>query len=173
MVVAVVLGLLIAIYFLFLRKDTSAFSGDGSLASTVKTKVDGIVLCGPCNGGKTVIFQQLCHGAMPTTVTSMAPAFGKVSEEVGGGKATQLVDFPGHERLRHSLLEHLKGARGLVLVVDASGSKQIKDASDVLYALLTAPKLSSTTPLLVFCNKSDVDGAKNTDRVRILLQKGG
>jgi|AntAceMinimDraft_5_1070358.scaffolds.fasta_scaffold242399_1 signal recognition particle receptor subunit beta len=42
----------------------------------------------------------------------------------------QVVDVPGHQRLRLSLLAHLVGATGIAFVLDATaGAKSIKQAS--------------------------------------------
>jgi signal recognition particle receptor subunit beta len=112
-----------------------------------RQKVDGVVLIGCSGGGKTVITHRLVCGKIPDTVSSMAPSFNDV--KLPSGKKVQVVDFPGHERLRESMFEHIKGAKGLVLVVDPRTSKGIKQTALLIYELFKSPNFSTTTPLLV------------------------
>lgn len=113
-----------------------------------RQKVDGIVLIGCSGGGKTVITHRLISGNIPDTVSSMAPSFNEVTLK-SSGKSIQLVDFPGHERLRESMFQHIKGAKGLVLVVDPRTSKTIKQTALLIYELFKSPDFSPSTPLLV------------------------
>lgn len=133
---------------------------------------NGVILVGPCGAGKTVIFQQLCYGGVAETVTSMSPAYSEYTfESRETSKKITMIDFPGHQRQRPALLGLLSGAKCLVVVVDSSNSKQVKEASDLLFSVLTYPLLPRSTPVIVFCNKMDVEGSKSADRVKLLLQK--
>ena len=77
----------------------------------------------------------------------MVPSYHSCS--LPSGAKIQLVDLPGHERMRASALQHCKGAKGLVFVVDSTSAKSIKQASLLLFAVLTDSRVSPSTPLLV------------------------
>eukprot|EP00613_Pedinella_sp_CCMP2098_P071614 CAMPEP_0171913926 /NCGR_PEP_ID=MMETSP0993-20121228/12176_1 /TAXON_ID=483369 /ORGANISM="non described non described, Strain CCMP2098" /LENGTH=286 /DNA_ID=CAMNT_0012548107 /DNA_START=28 /DNA_END=888 /DNA_ORIENTATION=- len=139
-------------------------------AGTAKQKVDGVVLLGPSGGGKTVILHKLCSAKTVDTLPSMMPSYNQVVVGDSGSKI-QVVDFPGHERLRASMLQHVKSAKGVVFVLDATSVRAIKQAAHLLFHLLTSNEYSSSTPLLVFCNKADQKEAKGSERVKMLLQK--
>ncbi len=84
------------------------------------------VIVGPCNAGKTVLFSQLRDSATAEcgTVASMQENEATVAlVNVAGrrsGSPVQIIDVPGHERLRHKLEMHLRDARAVVFVVDAA-----------------------------------------------------
>ena len=79
-----------------------------TIASTFKKqgrKAHTVLLLGPCNAGKTVMFHKLTAGTFPDTVTSMKEATrsGNLYSEEGDAsvrKPVTLIDFPGHQRLR-------------------------------------------------------------------------
>ena len=157
------------VVFLFSRSSSGGSSDLASIAAPTQQKVEGVTLIGCSGSGKTAILHQISSGTVPATVPSMVPAYHTV--KIPGGKRVQVVDVPGHERLRVSLLQHVKSARGVVLVVDPSGIKAIKAAAGLLFELLKSDELGAATPLLVFSNKSDLKEAKSSDRVKGLFQK--
>jgi signal recognition particle receptor subunit beta len=193
--VAVVIATMV---FLYLRSDREDSSVSSIAAGTTKHKVNGVVLLGPSGSGKTVILHQLSSGTTVETLPSMTASYNQVSVE--GSDILQVVDFPGHERLRASMLQHVKGAKGVVFVLDATATKSIKQAALLLFQLLTSSEFKTSTPLLVrstpclacicvasnrsliliiywcafskvFCNKADQKEAKGSERVKLLLQK--
>lgn len=164
---AVVVG---SILFLFYMRDGSGSSSEAIAAGTTKQKVDGIVLVGPSGSGKTTILHKLSSGVAVETVPSMVASYNLVPVP-GSDKTVQVVDFPGHERLQASMLQHVKGAKGVAFVLDSSATKAIKQAALLLFQLLVSNELQLNTPLLVLCNKQDQQEAKNSNRVKMLLQK--
>lgn len=75
----------------------------------------------------------------------MKPAFGNVSESLGVKKTVQIVDYPGHQRMKASLPEystmlkqplsvqltvfidrHMRSAKAVVLVIDSTDLKQVR-----------------------------------------------
>lgn len=67
-----------------------------------------------------------------------------------------LVDVPGHERLRTKFVDRYKsGVRGIIYVVDsATIQKQLRDATEFLFNVLSDPVLHSNRPkVMVVCNK--------------------
>ena len=86
----------------------------------------------------------------------------------------ELVDIPGHERLRQTALDRYKaGARGLLFVVDSTTvQKQLKDVAEYLYTVLTEPTVAALRPpLLVLCNKQDQLQAKGAGLIRTQLER--
>lgn len=111
----------------------------------------------------------------------MVPGFHSVA--LPSGSRLQLVDFPGHERLRASLLQvlplkttpslktrpssrsyilrpvadpspspppqHIKGAKGMVVVVDPSSVQAIKQTALLLFGVFGSAELASSTRIMV------------------------
>jgi signal recognition particle receptor subunit beta len=59
--------------------------------------------------------------------------------EVEGKSNLHLVDIPGHERIRGSIVDQFSGsARGIVYMVDSNTvSKQIRDVAEFLHTILS------------------------------------
>ena len=96
--IAIGVGLLIGIVLLFIL--TRRRFG------VVSRRV--VLLLGPSDAGKTSLFSQLVHGRSVDTYTSMVENSTTKSFSTGNGassKSVQLVDLPGHERLRVAGLE--------------------------------------------------------------------
>jgi len=159
--------------------------------------VGTVVLCGPSNAGKTVLFHALnCDPLLANmsndeaeallskipmaTVTSIQAADSYIPSSSSSDKI-RLLDYPGHVSLRTSLPKALMDASRIVLVLDCS--KPMADAADFLYLLLTNPLLpwnssnlnsnfhsNSKMQVLIACHKSDLTLAKNPKRVKIQLR---
>jgi len=131
-----------------------------------------ILFCGPCDGGKTTLISQLVVGKPVETYTSMME--NKFSWEVEGKPSVNLVDIPGHERIRNEILGRFSSsARGIVYVVDSNTvSKQVRDVADFLHNILSDKTIFSNRPsIAVYCNKQDGGLAKSSDVIRTLLEK--
>ena len=90
----------------------------------------------------------MCHNVVPSTLTSMEPTYYTLALKTG--RKLNLVDFPGHERLKAAMLQTVCGARGVVVVVDSVSMSAIKQTALLIFDLLTAKAFSDSTPLLVF-----------------------
>merc|ERR1712032_506388 len=91
-----------------------------------------------------------------------------------GGSSVDLVDVPGSERVRGTLVEKYgPGSRGILFVVDsATITKQIRDVAEFLHSILSLPAVASNSPpLMVLCNKQDVGVAKGESVIKSLLEK--
>eukprot|EP00088_Acartia_fossae_P013644 TRINITY_DN17207_c0_g1_i14.p1 TRINITY_DN17207_c0_g1~~TRINITY_DN17207_c0_g1_i14.p1 ORF type:complete len:258 (-),score=63.94 TRINITY_DN17207_c0_g1_i14:327-1100(-) len=132
----------------------------------------GILLCGVCDSGKTTLFSQLIQGKPIETYTSLQENTGILS--LAGMKPVNLVDIPGHERLRDNILaKYVGSARGIVYVVDSSVvSKQIRDITEFLFNILSNPVVYSARPsVLIACNKQDLGLVKGASVIQTLLEK--
>merc|ERR1711934_339847 len=106
----------VAVAALFLLAAVAAF--------LFKSKKTGntVILRGPMDSGKTVLFQQLLDGASKATHTSsrVNEATDLLHLEKDLAKppsVVRLVDFPGHERLAAELQTYTSTAAGIVLLV--------------------------------------------------------
>ena len=160
---AFAVGIFVGILTLFL---IFVWSRKGGLRSLTKR---GILILGPCDAGKTLLFNQLVQSKPIETFTSMIENVGQyfakaesdlqVSNSTPIGKMMSIYDLPGHDRLRYSALEKRKeDAKAILYVIDASTLKQnIRDSAEFLFNILRDPVLhSARTPVLVVCNKQDL-----------------
>ncbi|KAF8063052.1 Srprb [Scenedesmus sp. PABB004] len=136
-----------------------------------------ILLCGPAGGGKTTLFFTLVDGSTHNgVVASMRENAGTaaIPSPRGGTKAARLLDVPGHHAFRHRLEAALGEAAGVVFVVDAVDITPHRlEAADALWEVLCHPGVQRRrTPLLVACNKADLDEeAHSVDFIRKTLER--
>ena len=71
------------------------------------------------------------------TYTSMA--HNKFSMQIEAKPSINLVDIPGHERIRSSIVDEFAGsARGILYVVDSNTiAKQVRDVAEFLHSILS------------------------------------
>ena len=160
---AFAVGIFVGVLTLFL---IFVWSRRGGLRSLSKR---GILILGPCDAGKTLLFNQLVQSKPIETFTSMIENVGQyfakaesdlqVSNTTTLGKMMNIYDLPGHDRLRYTALNKRKEeAKAILYVIDASTLKQnIRDSAEFLFEILRDPVLhSASTPVLVVCNKQDL-----------------
>ncbi|PSC68940.1 signal recognition particle receptor subunit beta-like [Micractinium conductrix] len=152
--------------------------GTGGRGSTV-------LLVGPCEGGKTTMWHQLLQGSTHLgTVASMQPNVGegplageKAAAASAGASAprpVQLVDIPGHPRLRGQLERHAERAAGVVFVLDSVDFMPKKtETAEQLLEVLSSPALAKRrAPVLLACNKQDAGSRAHTvEFIRKRLEK--
>ena len=114
-----------------------------------------VLICGPCDSGKTLLFSKMTNKTMVETFTSMKENIGVLNVP----KNRKIVDLPGHERIRYKYLDQQKdSAMGIIYILDASTiSTHIQDTTEFLFQILSDPTIhSNRTPVLVICNKQDM-----------------
>lgn len=128
-----------------------------------------ILITGLSDAGKTYLFSQLLYSTDKETFSSITTNVGEFSTEQG---PIRVVDIPGNERLRNKFLDQYKYlAKAIVFVIDSVAiQKDIRDVADYLYTILSDQGTSST-PVLIVCNKQDVTMAKGEIVVKALLEK--
>lgn len=91
---------------------------------------------------------------------------------VGTNAPRRWVDFPGHPRLRHTLPPYLSYAKCIVFVIDSSSfTAHARKDTELLYYILTHPVVAkNATPILMFCNKSDLPNLANIAAVQTRLE---
>jgi signal recognition particle receptor subunit beta len=135
-----------------------------------KQRGNTILLVGVCNSGKTSIFMKLVHNKDVQTVTSMK--VNSIETNLNGqiNKKINLVDFPGHDRLREQIHNYLPGTGGVVFVIDAA-NPQIRQSAQLLYDLLVDPIVNTNRiPIHVASNKNDIQLAKTVEKLRTELE---
>ncbi|XP_021955589.1 signal recognition particle receptor subunit beta [Folsomia candida] len=132
-----------------------------------------VLIVGPCEAGKTVLFSKLLGGPTVQTVTSLIP--NELEYLPANGRPALVVkDLPGHDRVQIKFWDNNKpSVRGIVCVVDAAaGNKGIREAADVLYRVLTdSAVLSSCPSIFIFANKQDQPMSKGSKVIRNQLEK--
>lgn len=136
-----------------------------------KRRHQRILLTGCTNSGKTVLFTYLIYDKIVETYTSM-------KENVGLYKSIQcsieLIDIPGHDRLRQNLIDQYKSdVRGIIFMVDSKSIQiEVRNVAELLYTLLTDPIFrSNCVEILVVCNKQDLPESKGPAVIQLLLEK--
>ena len=96
-----------------------------------------VLICGICDSGKTTLFSQLISAKLVQTYTSMT--HNQMTLQVENKASVELVDVPGHERVRGQVLESFSStARAILFVVDSNTvSKQIRDVAECLHSILS------------------------------------
>jgi signal recognition particle receptor subunit beta len=191
-IVVLVLVLLVTILALRARNKPAAAIGHSYGHTKPKTRVkrDLVLVCGHTGAGKTAFVQQLCYNTAPATVMSTMESTHALENEEGESKV-DLVDLPGHPRLRPLTRDYLRRAKGLILVVDSSASSLTETAelcvdvfSRLPYYIASSSVVGNAShhhnddedddsyvlPILVVCTKSDLITSKTVSRIQSSLQ---
>merc|ERR1712039_91041 len=126
------------------------------------------LLMGQCGSGKTTTFFRLRepHVEEPvTTVSSLKPLREVLQLRPGEDKESfgpvEVVDFPGHLRMRGKQNKLVPEARCIVYMIDSEDKQRLKDVAENFYELLTNQDIIELhTPILIACNKADLNTAK-------------
>ena len=80
--------------------------------------------------------------------------------------------MPGHYNFKAKLREQfLPGARAIVLLVDAKDKDKIAETADIIYDVVSDIDLAMAgVPVLVVCNKQDLNFAKRATQIERDLQ---
>lgn len=120
-------------------------------------KRDLVLLLGQTNAGKSALFF-LLHGEECKTVSSLKPNQDAVYVD---GLKVDMIDYPGHNRMRNFAHELVDRAKCVVYMIDASDKPRFRDVAENLYELFTLKSINTfRTPILLVCNKSDLPNAR-------------
>ncbi|CEG66945.1 hypothetical protein RMATCC62417_03436 [Rhizopus microsporus] len=136
---------------------------------TKKQNRNAVLLLGICDAGKTAMYTLLRFNEKRPTVSSMKENEGQL---VLSNKTYDLVDLPGHERVRYRYNDFLPVTRTIVFVVDSTTlNRQIRSVAEYLYDVLAKAQVQKNRiPILIACNKSDMITALPTDKVKLMLE---
>jgi len=137
-----------------------------------------LLLCGVSNSGKTLLFSRLTMGIAKRTLTSMAVNRGSMILENPSSerpkKKIHIIDIPGNLRIRQRDFNTEKSsAKAIIFVIDSTKiNDESKDVSDYLYDILREKTFRQQhLPLLIFCNKQDINNDNETiQSIRNLLE---
>lgn len=137
-----------------------------------------LLLCGVSNAGKTLLFSRLTIGVAKRTLTSMAANRGSmILENPSSDRSTKkihIIDVPGNLRIRQREFNSSKlSAKAIIFVIDSTTIRnESKDVSDYLYDILREKAFrQQRLPLLIFCNKQDLnDNQETIETIRDLLE---
>ncbi|USW54417.1 Putative signal recognition particle receptor, beta subunit [Septoria linicola] len=166
----------------------------------VAKEVPSFLLAGPSAAGKTSLLTLFSTGSATPTYTSQSPSTALVtlpskirtsedkyrSENDNAPRSQptfQLIDTPGHGKLRHHALSTLTESttlKGIIFVVD-SAAASLTEAAEYLHDILLAlqkrhtqnrtSKGPSSIPVLVAANKQDVFSATPVGLLKTKLEE--
>mmetsp|Transcript_33964 Transcript_33964/g.97842 ORF Transcript_33964/g.97842 Transcript_33964/m.97842 type:complete len:257 (-) Transcript_33964:109-879(-) len=127
-----------------------------------RKKGDALLLLGQTGAGKTTFFFRLRDDVEVQTVSSLKTLRDKFTiKALENSPTLDVIDCPGHQRMRGRAAELLKEARCIVYLVDSEDKPRFKDVAEHLYELFTSPEvLELHTPILLALNKSDLPKAR-------------
>jgi small GTP-binding protein len=134
-------------------------------------RVPVVLLVGLDGSGTTTMLYQVKQGQKVETL----PTLGCNKEVVTvSGMEFELYDVGGLEKVRSLWRTYSKEANGVAYVVDASDSRRLPQASEELKRLFFGDRKKKSLivpdiPLLVFCNKMDVEGALDQEQIEAAL----
>ncbi|KAI5121674.1 hypothetical protein M0805_002750 [Coniferiporia weirii] len=141
-----------------------------------------ILLVGNEDAGKTAILSTMVYDYTPATHTSFQVNNSLVQLSPKG--PLQVVDVPGHQRLRGPFRTHVPDAKAIVFVVDSSTiSRNGRDVAEhlhhVLHAIISLPPTRTLPALLILAHKTDLLSSASVQdrpalavaRVRTVLER--
>ncbi|KAL4787501.1 ADP-ribosylation factor family-domain-containing protein [Aspergillus varians] len=132
----------------------------------LKDKEMRILMLGLDNAGKTTIVKQI----MKEDVTTVSPTLGFIIKTIDfAGYRLNIWDVGGQKTLRSYWKNYFEKTDTLIWVVDATDRLRVDDCRDELGGLLLEERLMGAS-LLVFLNKTDIEGCMTQDEVRESLR---
>lgn len=125
-----------------------------------------ILLLGLDNAGKTTIVKRI----MDEDVNTVSPTLGFIIKTIDyEGYKLNIWDVGGQKTLRSYWRNYFEKTDALIWVVDATDRLRIDDCREELHGLLQEERLSGAS-LLIFANKTDVQGCMNEAEILQGLQ---
>ncbi|CAJ0553528.1 hypothetical protein HG530_003544 [Fusarium avenaceum] len=132
----------------------------------LKDKEMRILMLGLDNAGKTTIVKKV----MGEDVNTVSPTLGFIIKTIDyEGYKLNIWDVGGQKTLRSYWRNYFEKTDALIWVVDATDRIRIQDCRDELQGLLLQERLAGAT-LLVFANKTDVEGCMTKEEILSELQ---
>ncbi|KAK2809325.1 hypothetical protein FQN50_003967 [Emmonsiellopsis sp. PD_5] len=132
----------------------------------LKDKEMRVLMLGLDNAGKTTIVKRI----MDEDVTTVSPTLGFIIKSIDfQGYKLNIWDVGGQKTLRSYWRNYFEKTDALIWVVDATDRLRIEDCREELAGLLLEERLVGAS-LLVFLNKTDVEGGMSREDIREGLQ---
>lgn len=121
-----------------------------------------ILMLGLDNAGKTTIVKKIMNG----DVNTVSPTLGFIIKTIDFmGYRLNIWDVGGQKTLRSYWKNYFEKTDTLIWVVDATDRPRVDDCREELAGLLLEERLMGAS-LLIFLNKTDVEGCMSQDEVR-------
>lgn len=144
-------------------------------ANSRRSKSNNTLLLGLCDSGKTLLFSLLVEKKEVMTHTSIKENRGAYVVQAGKKvKNSDIVDLPGHERIRGQYIKkYEESTRAIVFVIDsASFPRQVRDIAEFLYDIIANKAWIKMKPaILIACNKQDLPISKSCSVIKNQLEK--
>ncbi|KAI0921468.1 Arf GTPase arf3, variant 3 [Taiwanofungus camphoratus] len=148
---------------------SSLFSSLASLVRWSKDQDVRILMLGLDSAGKTTILYRLQIGEVVSTI----PTIGFNVETVQYKNIKfQVWDLGGQSSIRPYWRCYFPNTSAIVYVIDSSDTARLPTSRSELLTMLSEDELAGV-PLLVFCNKQDVDGARKPEEISEQLGLAG
>ncbi|PMD36593.1 ADP-ribosylation factor family protein [Hyaloscypha variabilis F] len=131
----------------------------------LKDKEMRILMLGLDNAGKTTIVKKI----MDEDVNTVSPTLGFIIKTIDYGGSCSSRDVGGQKTLRSYWRNYFEKTDALIWVVDATDRLRVDDCREELHGLLQEERLSGAS-LLVFANKTDVNGCMDEAEIQEGLQ---
>lgn len=120
-----------------------------------------IIFRGLDNAGKTTIVKKLNN----EDISTISPTLGFQIRSLRHSKYNlNIWDIGGQKTIRSYWRNYFEQTDGLIWVVDSSDSRRLADCVQELHKLLKDERLAGAS-LLIFANKQDIPGARNSEEV--------
>jgi len=143
-----------------------------------------ILICGPTDSGKTLLFYTLLNGKFQLTQSSLEENVDTFNLHSGvlkdytkdKAKLTnvkfEFIDCPGQSSQELKLFKYVPRTNAVILLVDASSYESCIQGSKLLYSLLENKKFADRhVPVLVCSNKADLLNVKSMPAIREIFLK--
>ncbi|KAI6105493.1 ARF SAR [Pisolithus sp. B1] len=148
---------------------STLFQSLGQLMRWSKDQDVRILMLGLDSAGKTTILYRLQIGEVVSTI----PTIGFNVETVQYKNIKfQVWDLGGQSSIRPYWRCYFPNTSAIIYVIDSSDHARLSTSRSELLTMLSEDELSGV-PLLVFCNKQDVEGALKPDEVSERLGLAG
>ncbi|KAK0666191.1 putative ADP-ribosylation factor family protein [Cercophora samala] len=128
----------------------------------LKDKELRILMLGLDNAGKTTIVKKI----MGEDINTVSPTLGFIIKTIDyEGYKLNIWDVGGQKTLRSYWRNYFEKTDALIWVVDATDRLRIADCREELHGLLQEERLSGAS-LLVFANKTDVEGCMTAEELK-------
>ncbi|EPT02836.1 ARF/SAR protein [Fomitopsis schrenkii] len=140
---------------------SSLFSSLSSLIRWSKEQDVRILMLGLDSAGKTTILYRLQIGEVVSTI----PTIGFNVETVQYKNIKfQVWDLGGQSSIRPYWRCYFPNTAAIIYVIDSADAARLKTSRSELLTMLSEEELAGV-PLLVFCNKQDMEGALKPEQI--------
>lgn len=128
-----------------------------------------IYLVGCAGSGKTKLFYYLSTKQILPTLTSQSR--NQYQIELNDKKGN-LIDLPGHPRIRTEVMNSIKDATAIIFVIDSQTAlEKMSDIGNFVYDILIEEQIyKRKVPILIVGSKSDLSNARSIDMISSELE---